>query len=179
MKVRELAIAGVFEIVPQRFEDQRGYFFEGFVKSKFLAKTGIDFDVAQMNVSSSNLGTIRGIHLSQSTKGQSKYVQCLEGTILDVVVDVDPQSKTFMNSISIQLDSTLGNALFVPHGLGHSFQVLTSRAIVVYACSSEYDPQNEIAINPFDPDLAIEWPVAPAIVSDKDRDAMSLKEFLL
>jgi dTDP-4-dehydrorhamnose 3,5-epimerase len=177
MKIIELGFDGVFEIRPQVFRDNRGEFVEGFVHHKLFNANGTDFSVAQMNVSVSTCGTIRGIHFASPPAGQAKYVQCVSGAILDIVVDLRVGSASFGKYVQVQLDSNSRNAVHIPSGFGHGFQALTDGAVVAYLCDSPYDPENENEINPLDVDIAIQWPIEEKVISQKDLNAKSLAEF--
>ena len=166
------AFEDVIEFVSEVHVDRRGYFYEGFSTIN-LPK----FHTAQMNISLSKKGTIRGIHFAKNPPGQEKYVQCLEGEILDVVVDLRPDSSTFGQWTSITLSASLANALYVPNGFGHAFQTISETAKVAYLCSEHYSPENEFAINPLDPELAIRWPVPNPTLSTKDETAISFNDY--
>ena len=174
MDVRPLKFEGVWELTPRTFRDNRGEFTEGFVQHKLLAATGQNFTVAQLNISTSIKGTIRGIHFSQLPPGQAKYVQCTAGEIIDFIVDVRPDSPTFGQWDSLTLDSSRHNAVHIPSGFGHAFQALSESATVVYLCDSPYSPETELGINPLDADIALEFPITAHILSDKDLQAPSL-----
>jgi dTDP-4-dehydrorhamnose 3,5-epimerase len=164
---------GVFEIDPQIHVDHRGYFYETFSTSLMN-----DFKVEQVNVSLSMCGTIRGIHYARTPPGQMKYVQCVDGEILDVVVDLRRSSATFGKWIAITLSSTHANALFIPNGFGHAFQALSDTAKVMYLCSSHYNPSNEFGIHPLDPEIAIPWPITSHILSARDMELPRLDNYI-
>ena len=130
-----------------------------------------------MNISVSKIGTVRGIHFADVPPGQAKYVQCLHGRMLDVIVDVRVGSPTFGHWDSIELDSEARQGLYISEGLGHAFCALTESVTVGYLCSEPYAPTRERGINPLDSDLGIAWPSSPNLVlSDKDAAAPSLAE---
>lgn len=133
--------------------------------------------MAQINVSISRQGVVRGIHAARTPPGQAKYVQCLAGRILDVIVDIRPDSVTYGEHFSLELNDTTREAVFISEGLGHGFCVLSESATVAYATSTLYDPEQEFGINPLDSDLALPWPTdIDLILSDKDRGAPSLAQ---
>ena len=103
--------------------------------------------------------------------GQSKIVTCTFGTILDVIVDLRPNSKSYGENLTIELDEHSGKSLFISSGLGHGFQALEDRVAVTYLLDKKYSPNTELVINPIDPNLAIPWKDIPAIISDKDTTA--------
>lgn len=131
--------------------------------------------MAQINVSISRRGVVRGIHAARTPPGQAKYVQCLSGHILDVIVDIRPGSATFGQHAAIELDDIAREAVFISEGLGHGFCVLSESATVVYATSTPYDPDQEFGINPLDPNLALPWPThLDLVLSPKDAAAPGL-----
>lgn len=171
-----LAISGAWTYTPQVFADARGEFAEAFRQADLAAARGGVLEIAQVNLSVSRRGVVRGVHFADVPPGQAKWVMCVQGTIRDVVVDVRPQSPTYGQWDAVTLDDVGHAAVFLEVGLGHGFSVLSEQATVVYLCSSGYDPAVERAVNPFDPALAIDWQVDAPTLSDKDRDAPSLAE---
>ena len=176
MEVRQLKFPGVWEVTPRTFHDNRGEFTEGFVQHKLQSATGENFNVAQLNISTSTRGTIRGIHFSQLPPGQAKYVQCTAGQIIDFIVDVRPDSPTFGQWDHVILDSATHNAVHIPSGFGHAFQALTDSATVVYLCDSPYSSDAELSVNPLDPQIALNFPIAQHVLSDKDLQAPNLAD---
>lgn len=172
MQVAELAIAGAWLFTPKVHGDDRGSFREAFTAASFLQNVGHTFDLRQMNVSVSSAGTIRGIHYADVPPSQAKYVQCLHGAIVDVVVDIRVGSPTFGRSEAVELDAQSGKALYIAEGLGHAFCALTDGATVGYLCSEPYAPQREHGIHPLDEELALPWPKdLPRSLSSKDDQA--------
>lgn len=177
MIVTKLAFDGVIEIQPVVHKDSRGDFVEAFNPAQLLNAAGIDFTVAQTNLSTSKLGAIRGIHFADVPPGQAKYVQCVSGKAWDVIVDLREHSATFGQWIAVTLDSELHNAVHIPEGFGHAFQALEVDTRVLYQCSTVFNPATEHAINPFDATIGIKWPLEVTFVSDKDTQAPELKTF--
>ncbi|GGC74993.1 dTDP-4-dehydrorhamnose 3,5-epimerase [Hoyosella rhizosphaerae] len=183
MEFRELSIPGAWEITPRLFTDKRGTFLEWFKQDQFEQATGNKLDLAQANCSISAEGTLRGIHFADVPPGQAKYVTCVSGAVLDVIVDIRTGSPTFGQWDSVYLDDMSRRAVFLDVGLGHGFFALSEQATVVYLCSSGYNPDAEHGINPLDPDIGITWPhightgrpLTP-VLSQKDQDAPSLAE---
>jgi dTDP-4-dehydrorhamnose 3,5-epimerase len=177
MKFEELGIEGVYLVQPQVFGDSRGAFLELFVGHRLATETGHPMDVAQVNCSVSRRGTIRGIHLTAVPPGEAKYVTCVSGAIVDVVVDVRTGSPTYGESLAIPLDDEQRHAVYLAEGLGHGFAAVSDTAVVTYLCDNVYTPGKAITINPLDPRLALPWPAIDDIVlSDKDRTAPTLAE---
>lgn len=177
MQVRPLSIEGAWEFTPRQHGDDRGVFLEAFTAASFAQATGHGLELAQMNVSVSAAGTLRGVHFAAVPPGQAKYVQCLSGAVLDVVVDIRVGSPTFGRSESVRLDDVDRRAVYLAEGLGHAFLALTDRATVAYLCSTGYDPAREHGVHPLDPDLALPWPgdLEP-LLSAKDAAAPTLAE---
>lgn len=183
MQYRELAIGGAWEITPRQFGDPRGVFLEWFKSVPFGESTGHAFDLRQANLSVSAAGVVRGIHFADVPPGQAKYVTCVKGAVLDVVVDIRVGSPTFGTWDSVLLDDADRRAVYLGEGLGHAFMSLEDGSTVVYLCSSGYAPEREHGIHPLDRDVAIEWPrtardgspLTPTL-SEKDAAAPSLGE---
>ena len=177
MQVEATQIPGAWFFTPVLRSDDRGIFLESFKGSVFQETVGHPFDLQQMNISVSKIGTVRGIHFADVPPGQAKYVQCLHGRVLDVIVDIRVGSPTFGHWDSIELDSEARQGLYISEGLGHAFCALTESATVGYLCSESYAPTREHGINPLDSELGISWPSSPNLVlSDKDATAPSLAE---
>lgn len=176
MTWRPLSLEGAFEHVPRLFGDDRGFFFEAFSAPRMLTESGVRFPVAQVNVSQSVRGTIRGIHYAEVPPGQAKWVQCLVGEVLDVLVDLRVGSPTFGQWDAVHLTENTHNVVLIPIGFGHAFQALSESATVMYCCNTAYDPAGEREINPLDADLALPWePIAP-LLSLKDAVAPSWRD---
>ncbi|WP_406412115.1 dTDP-4-dehydrorhamnose 3,5-epimerase [Streptomyces sp. NBC_01614] len=173
--MRSLGIEGAWALEPKVFPDDRGSFHEWYRGPEFREATGHDLSLAQANCSVSRRGVLRGVHFSEVPPGQAKYVTCVRGAILDVVVDIRVGSPTFGRWEALRLDDDSRHALFLAEGLGHAFMALTDDATVVYLCSTGYAPEREHGVNPLDPDLAIAWPEdIPPVLSPKDAQAPSL-----
>jgi dTDP-4-dehydrorhamnose 3,5-epimerase len=177
-----LGIEGAWVFTPQVHTDNRGAFLEAFRGADFAAALGYRLDVAQVNSSVSRRGVIRGIHYADVPPGQAKYVTCVAGAILDVVVDLRAGSPGFGTWESVRLDEESRRAVFLAEGLGHGFQVLSESATVLYLCSTPYAHGREHGVNPRDPALGIGWQFESAddapVLSDKDDAAPKLDEAL-
>ncbi|MFF5475736.1 dTDP-4-dehydrorhamnose 3,5-epimerase [Streptomyces sp. NPDC012935] len=175
--MRGLGIEGAWALEPKVFPDDRGSFHEWYRGTEFREATGHGLSLAQANCSVSRRGVLRGVHFSDVPPGQAKYVTCVRGAILDVVVDIRLGSPTFGRWEALRLDDDSRHALFLAEGLGHAFMALTDEATVVYLCSTGYAPEREHGVHPLDPDLAIAWPEdIPPVLSPKDAQAPSLSE---
>ena len=158
MKLRPLAVDGAWELTPIQHGDERGLFAEVY-KSNLLADSiGHQLDLAQVNLSVSAAGVLRGVHFADVPPGQAKYVMCPSGAILDVIVDIRVGSPTFGMHDTVLLDDVDRRAVYLSEGLGHAFCSLADGSIATYLCSTGYNPSAEHGINPLDPELGIEWP---------------------
>ncbi|MGP8297721.1 dTDP-4-dehydrorhamnose 3,5-epimerase family protein [Streptomyces inhibens] len=175
-----LDIDGAYLYTPRIFPDHRGTFHESYRSVELTAFTGQPMPVAQVNCVVSGKGTLRGVHFCDVPPGQAKYVMCMTGRVFDVVVDVRVGSPTFGRWRGVLLDGDQPRGLYLAEGLGHALLALTEGAKVSYMCSQAYDPARERAVNAFDVELGIEWPLEPArcVLSDKDTAAPSLAEAL-
>lgn len=178
MSWRALSLAGAFEHVPSAFADDRGFFFEAFSNPRLTARTGEPFTVAQVNVSQSVRGTIRGIHYADVPPGQAKWVQCLDGEVFDALVDLRVGSPTFGQWEIVRLRAAAHNAVLIPVGFGHGFQALTETAMVMYCVDRPYTPSAEHELHPFDAQLALPWDPIEPLLSTKDAAAPSLAELI-
>ena len=177
MKITKTALDGVVIIEPQVFEDARGYFFESWNKAK-MEEAGLNYDFIQDNQSKSCYGTIRGIHFQKGEFSQAKLVRVLQGTVLDVAVDLRKDSKTFGQHVAVELSAENNRQLMIPRGFGHGCSVLTPTAVFAYKCDNVYNKASEAGIRFDDPALGIDWKVKPeeAVLSDKDKILPFLKD---
>ncbi|MFE6287095.1 dTDP-4-dehydrorhamnose 3,5-epimerase [Streptomyces sp. NPDC057877] len=175
--MRALDIEGAWVLEPKAFPDERGSFHEWYRGAEFREATGYDLDLAQANCSVSRRGVVRGVHFADVPPGQAKYVTCVRGAVLDVVIDLRVGSPDFGRWQAVRLDDDTRHAVFLAEGLGHAFMALSDDATVVYLCSTGYAPEREHGVHALDPDLGIEWPegIAP-VLSPKDAAAPSLAE---
>ena len=183
MIVRALSVPGSFEVTPAQHGDDRGVFLEWFREDAFVEATGHPLHVAQANCSVSSAGTLRGIHFAQLPPSQAKFVTCVHGAALDVVVDLRVGSPTFGQWDTVLLDDVDRRAIYLSEGLGHAFMSLEDDSTVLYLCSTGYNPTGEHGIHPLDATVGIEWPTtardgSPLVpqLSEKDAAAPSLAE---
>jgi dTDP-4-dehydrorhamnose 3,5-epimerase len=174
MKVRPLSIEGAYEVTPVQHRDARGVFLEWYRVEGPVEHTGRPFELAQANLSVSTRDVVRGIHFADVPPGQAKYITCVAGAVLDVVVDVRVGSPTYGRWESVLLDEHDRRAVHLAEGLGHGFCVLSEQATLTYLCSTTYQPARERAVHPLDPDLAIAWPAAVPVLSPRDEAAPTL-----
>ncbi|MEV8634664.1 dTDP-4-dehydrorhamnose 3,5-epimerase [Streptosporangium sp. NPDC051023] len=174
-----LSIDGTWCHTPRVHADQRGAFLESYRAADLQEFIGHRMDLAQVNCSISRRGVLRGIHFADVPPGQAKYVTCVSGAVLDVVVDIRAGSPTFGRWEAVRLDDESRRGLYVAEGIGHAFMALSEQATIFYLCSEPYAPGREHEVNPLDPAIGIEWPTdLEPILSDKDAAAPTLKEAL-
>jgi dTDP-4-dehydrorhamnose 3,5-epimerase len=177
VEVRELDIAGAWEITPQLHTDSRGLFFEWLTDGSFTGFAGHRLDVRQANCSVSAAGVLRGLHFAELPPSQAKYVTCLSGSVFDVVLDIRVGSPTFGRWDAVVLDGHTHKSVYLSEGLAHGFLALQDNSTVMYLCSAEYNPQREHTIAATDPALAIDWPSGhELVISDRDAAAPTLEE---
>lgn len=175
MQFLETKLSGVIEIIPRIFEDERGYFYETYNIELFRAN-GIPVDFLQDNQSFSKKGVVRGLHFQRAPFGQGKLVRVIQGAVLDVVVDIRPDSPTYGQYDSFLLTAENKKMVYLPEGFAHGFSTLED-AIFSYKCTNIYDKASEGGILYNDPDLNIDWQVADPVVSGKDLELTSWKSF--
>ena len=178
MKITETEIQGLFVIEPEVFGDSRGYFFESFSRRKFEEATGIQVDFVQDNESKSSYGVVRGLHFQKAPYSQAKLVRVIKGRVLDVAVDLRPDSPTFGKYRAMELSEENHLQFFIPKGFAHGFSVLSEEAVLQYKCDDYYAPDHEGGIAWDDPELNIDWkiPEDKVIVSKKDTGLPSFRE---
>jgi dTDP-4-dehydrorhamnose 3,5-epimerase len=177
MQVRELSIRGAYEFVPKKFGDERGVFIAPFQDAVFAETVGHSLRLGQSNHSMSSRGVIRGVHFADTPPGQSKYIYCPRGSMLDVIVDVRVGSPTFGQWDCVRLDADEFRAVYIPEGLGHAFVALEDDTAMTYLCSTGYNPGGEHGITPMDEALNLPWPAGlEPILSEKDAKAPTLAE---
>jgi dTDP-4-dehydrorhamnose 3,5-epimerase len=177
MELTPLGIEGAWLAESPVWSDDRGLFREWFKREDILSKTGIDFSAQQANTSISNKGVIRGIHYSLAPEGQAKWITCVTGSIIDVIVDLRQNSPTFKKIEYVTLRAQENRSVLVGQGLGHGFVSLEDGSSVAYLLNAPYKPEIEFAIHPFDTTLNVNWGITQtkAILSKKDQNANSFK----
>jgi dTDP-4-dehydrorhamnose 3,5-epimerase len=155
-------------VKPQVFGDERGFFMETYEKNDFR-EAGIDTEFIQDNHSKSDHGVLRGLHYQKGEYSQGKLVRCTKGVIIDVIVDLRKDSKTFGETMKVILSEHNKKMLWVPRGFGHGFYTISETAEVQYKVDNEYAPEQEAGIAWNDPELDINWPTEDPKLSDKDK----------
>lgn len=178
MKFHSTPLKDCFYIAPDVFRDHRGIFLESYRKNKFREGTGLDIDFVQDNQSVSTRGVLRGLHFQRGDHAQAKLVRVIYGEVLDVVVDLRPDSPTFKQSFSILLNDREHHQLFIPQGFAHGFLTLSEVSVFSYKCDRYYSPGAESGVIYNDPQLAIDWgmPEEEFIMSEKDKQLPTLKQ---
>ena len=178
MDIITTPIEGLLIIEPRVFSDSRGYFIETYNEQRYR-EAGIDTVFVQDNQSCSSYGVVRGLHFQKPPYSQAKLVTCTLGRVLDVAVDLRPDSPTFGQHFAVELSEDNHRQFFIPRGFAHGFSVLSERAVFAYKCDNLYHPEAEGGILLSDPDLAIDWqiPVAERIISDKDTKHPTFNEY--
>lgn len=179
MKATETKLKGCFILEPTVFEDSRGYFFESYNENKLEEILGYKPSFVQDNQSNSSYGVIRGLHMQAGEYSQAKLVRVVEGSVIDVAVDVRPESETYGQSIAVELSAKNKKQLFIPRGFLHGFSVISDQATFFYKCDNSYNKSSENGVNPLDSQLDIDWGISEdkMIISDKDKEAQLFKEF--
>ncbi len=176
MNLIQLAIRDVIMVEPTVHGDERGYFMETWSSRRF-AEAGIAATFVQDNHSHSTLGTIRGLHY-QLCQTQGKLVRVVNGSVFDVAVDLRRRSETFGHWVGIKLSAENRRQLWIPPGFAHGFAVLSSEADFVYKVTDYYHSESERTLLWNDPEVAIDWPIAPGlkpILSTKDQSGQPLR----
>ena len=174
MHVTPQSFPEILLIEPRVFRDRRGYFLEIFQARRY-SEQGMPADFVQDNLSYSLRGVVRGLHY-QLRFPQGKLGVPLTGEIWDVVVDIRRGSPTFGQWLSVTLSADPCRQLYVPPGFAHGFAVVSDEATVLYKCTDFYHPEDEYGLIWNDPDLAIPWPAAAPVLSDKDGQYPRLKD---
>jgi dTDP-4-dehydrorhamnose 3,5-epimerase len=175
MEYIKTEIAGVFIIEPRVFNDARGYFMEAWKEAEFNEHIG-PVKFIQDNESKSSYGVLRGLHYQKGAYSQAKLVRVIKGRVLDVAVDIRKSSPTFGKHVMVELSEDNKRQFFIPRGFAHGFLVLSEEAIFTYKVDNPYMPSQEAGVRWNDPELAIEWPIDPAVVQTSEKD---LKQPLL
>lgn len=179
MKIIKTDIPDLLIIEPDVFGDNRGYFFESFSQRKFEEATDVKVDFVQDNESLSAYGVVRGLHFQKPPHEQAKLVRVVRGKVLDVALDLRPDSPTYGRYEAVELSGENHRQLFIPKGFAHGFSVLSDEAVFQYKCDDYYAPECEDGIAYDDPDLDINWhiPSEKMVISAKDLNRKTLKEY--
>jgi dTDP-4-dehydrorhamnose 3,5-epimerase len=179
MRVEQTPLKDCFIIHEKVHGDARGYFIETYNSRDFKAATGLDIEFVQDNQSRSTKGVLRGLHMQRGAAAQAKLVRVLEGSVLDVAVDLRKGSPSFGQHFAIELTADNNKQFYVPAGFAHGFVVLSEYATFFYKVDKFYEPGNEVGIMYNDADLNIDWrlPISELIFSEKDKTLGSFAEY--
>lgn len=178
MKYIQTEIAGLWIIEPKVLSDSRGYFMESFKQELFNQNVG-KVDFIQENESGSSRGVLRGLHYQLAPYSQAKLVRVIEGTVLDVAVDLRKGSPTFGKYMAVELSGQNKRQFYIPQGFAHGFHVLSERAVFTYKVDNPYMPSHERSLRFDDPQIGIDWQITDpenVILSEKDKSAPLLAE---
>lgn len=168
MEVETTGLPGLMVIRPKVFRDDRGWFLETFNDRVFERATGAQVNFVQDNESRSAAGVLRGLHFQADPHGQAKLVRVISGAVLDVCVDIRPESPTCGQHFKIELTGDDKTMLYIPVGFAHGFRTLVDGTMFSYKCSAHYHPQSERTILWNDPSLGIDWGITDPVLSAKD-----------
>jgi dTDP-4-dehydrorhamnose 3,5-epimerase len=179
MKIEQTPLVDCFIIHEKVHGDVRGYFIETFNQRDFNTASGLDILFVQDNQSRSSKGVLRGLHMQKGASAQAKLVRVLEGSVLDVAVDLRKGSPSFGQHYAIELTAYNHKQFFVPAGFAHGFVVLSDAATFFYKVDKFYEPGNEVGVNYNDPALNIDWKLADneIILSEKDKKLGSFADY--
>jgi dTDP-4-dehydrorhamnose 3,5-epimerase len=164
----ETELSGAFVIDLERREDDRGYFARAFCQNEFAAQ-GLKPVIAQANVAYNRAaGTLRGMHFQFPPAAETKVVRCTRGAIIDIIVDLRPESPSYLRHVAVHLDEENARSLYVPERFAHGYQTLVDNTETSYYVGEFYAPDEEGGLSPSDPRLALEWPLPVATISEKD-----------
>lgn len=169
MHFKETGLKGAWLIKTEPAEDERGYFARVFCRDQF-SRLGLETEYIQNSISyNRKRGTLRGMHYQAAPAAETKLVQCVRGSLFDVIVDLRPESETYCSWYGIELSADNGCLLYVPAGFAHGFQTLTDDTTVYYMISKAYAPEYARGVRWNDPAFGINWPVPDPVISEKDR----------
>ncbi|MDC7994999.1 dTDP-4-dehydrorhamnose 3,5-epimerase [Altibacter sp. HG106] len=180
LHIEKTPLLDCFVLIPPAFPDARGQFSETYNKRAFQAATGLDINFVQDNQSISKKGVLRGLHFQTGPLAQAKLVRVIDGSVLDIVVDLRKESASFGQHFSVLLTGENRKQLFVPKGFAHGFVTLSERSIFAYKCDQFYDKASEGGIIYNDATLALDWhlPKEALIISEKDLALPSFQEVI-
>ncbi|HLR37495.1 MAG TPA: dTDP-4-dehydrorhamnose 3,5-epimerase [Chitinophagaceae bacterium] len=179
MPFKTTPFPGLYIFEPTVFEDSRGYFYESY-NEKTFQNSDINYRFVQDNQALSSYGVVRGLHFQKPPYAQTKLLRTLQGSILDLVVDIRKGSPTYKRIFTIELSAKNKKQLLVPKGFAHGYSVLTPTAEVFYKCDAFYEKSSEGGISIFDHSLNIDWqiPKDEMILSEKDQDYPTLDKII-
>lgn len=175
MKIRQSGIDGLFEIIPNVLQDDRGWFLESYNKDTFDA-LNLKINFVQDNLSFSKAGVIRGFHFQQKPFEQGKLVKVIKGEVLDVAVDIRLNSPTFGQHFKVLLTAENQNMFYLPEGFAHGFLAIKD-SYLFYKCTKTYHRESDTGFAFDDPDLNVDWQIKSPIISEKDKNLQSFRSY--
>ncbi len=168
MKLTETSLPGAWIVEPERLEDERGFFARTFCRREFRDR-GLDPDLVQCSVSYNRWsGTLRGMHYQAPPHAEGKLVRCTAGAVWDVILDLRPDSPSYLKHVALRLDADNRLAVYVPRGVAHGFLTLADDSELFYQMSVYFEPEAARGVRWDDPAFGIEWPAPPARISERD-----------
>lgn len=165
----ETSLPGAYIIDLQQIDDERGFFARSYCQQEFNAR-GMKSSVAQCNISfNKKKGTLRGMHFQSSPKAEAKLVRCTQGKILDVIIDLRPESQTYCRWVAVELSSENRRSLYIPEGFAHGFQTLEDNSEVFYQMFEFFSPEHASGVRWNDPAFGVDWPLKSPTMSVKDQ----------
>jgi dTDP-4-dehydrorhamnose 3,5-epimerase len=176
MIFKETSLAGAYVIELEMLEDERGFFARAFCQNEF-EEHGLNPVIAQGNIAFNvTKGTLRGMHFQYPPAAESKLVRCTRGAILDIIVDLRPESPTYLEHFAVELDEDNHTALYVPERFAHGYQTLRDRTETSYQVGEFYTPGTEGGLKYDDPRLDLRWPLPVSVMSEKDQNWQKFEE---
>jgi len=176
MQIHTTPLPGSALVDLKLLEDDRGFFARAFCRQEFI-DAGLEPLVEQANISfNHNAGTLRGFHYQLEPNAETKFIRCYRGAIWDVIVDLRPESPTYLKWFGAELTEDNRTAMYVPVGFAHGFCVVSDVADVIYKQTDYWTPDADRGISPDDPEIGVEWPIPPAVISEKDAGWPLLSE---
>jgi len=168
MNIIETTLPGAYVIEQQKFGDERGYFSRVWCSNVF-AEQGLKSEIAQINTSYNPYkGTLRGLHYQIAPNEEVKFIYCIRGAIFDVIVDMRPESPTYLDWFGIELKEDSGMMLYAPERFAHGYQATSDNSAIIYPTTEFYTPESERGVRWDDPSVGIKWPLEPCYMSEKD-----------
>ncbi len=175
MEIKKTPIEGLIEIIPPVYHDHRGWFTESY-NLETLSDHGLTMQFVQDNLSFSKAGVMRGLHFQKEPFAQGKLIKVISGEVLDVAVDIRPESRTFGKHYAVVLSGETQNMFYIPPGFAHGFLAIKD-SYLFYKCTRTYHKNADSGIAFNDPDLGISWNIPNPIISEKDQNLQSFKAF--
>jgi dTDP-4-dehydrorhamnose 3,5-epimerase len=176
VRFQETSLKGAFLVEVEPRVDHRGHFARAFCRREF-EEHGLNPEVAQVNLArNTRRGTVRGMHFQFPPHAEAKFVRVTRGAVLDVAVDLRPESPTYLRHVAVELTADDQRALYLPERFAHGYQALEDGAEVLYLTSAPYAPGFDAGLSPFDPSLGIAWPLPVTEISAKDSGAGGLSD---